>query len=107
MDFKEYQNKAGRTRNKKGYISETSNYALGMVCEAGEVGDIIKKHIFHEHTLDSDAIKKEIGDTLWYMANLCNVLEIDFNEVAELNMEKLLKRYPDGFSKEDSINRKE
>lgn len=107
MDFKEYQNKAGRTRNKKGYITETANYALGMVCEAGEVGDIIKKHIFHGHTLDVENVEKEIGDVLWYMANLCNVLELDLEEIAKGNIKKLEKRYPNGFSQEDSLNRKE
>ena len=107
MDFKEYQSKAGRTRNKKGYITETANYALGMVCEAGEVGDIIKKHIFHGHTLDVENVEKEIGDVLWYMANLCNVLELDLEEIAKGNIKKLEKRYPNGFSQEDSLNRKE
>ena len=107
MDFKEYQEQAGRTRNKNGYDLELANYSLGMVCEAGEVGDILKKHVFHKHILDIDEVKKEMGDVMWYLANLCNVLYIDMEEVAEMNINKLKARYPEGFSTDDSINRKE
>lgn len=108
MDFKEYQDKAGRTRNVRiGSHAEAVNYSLGMVCEAGEVGDIIKKWAFHDHEFDRDEIIKEIGDTMWYMANLCAAFDISMEEVAEKNIAKLKKRYPNGFSKEDSINRKE
>jgi NTP pyrophosphatase (non-canonical NTP hydrolase) len=78
-----------------------------MVCEAGEVGDILKKHIYHGHELDMDELKKEIGDVMWYMANLCNVLEIELDEIAIMNIEKLKKRYPNGFKVEDSVNREE
>lgn len=105
MDFKKYQMNSGRSRNRN--VNELANYALGMVCEAGEVGDILKKHVFHGHELDIDEIKKELGDTLWYMSNICNVLEIELDEVAKMNIEKLLKRYPKGFSNDDSINRKD
>ena len=108
MDFKEYQEKAGRTRNFRiGEHAEAVNYALGMVCEAGEVGDLFKKWAFHNHDFDRDEIIKEIGDTMWYMANLCNVFDIPMEEVAKKNIAKLKKRYPDGFKEDDSINRKE
>lgn len=108
MDFNEYQEKAGRTRNIRiGTHAEAINYALGMVCEAGEVGDIIKKWGFHEHEFDKDELVKEIGDTMWYMANLCKVFDISMEEVAKKNITKLKKRYPRGFDVEDSINRKE
>ena len=83
------------------------NYALGMVCEAGEVGDLLKKWAFHNHEFDRDEVIKEIGDTMWYMANLCNVFDISMEEVAKKNIAKLKKRYPEGFKEEDSINRKE
>ena len=52
MNIGRYQSSAGRTRNKNS--NELANYALGMVCEAGEVGDILKKHIFHGHELDME-----------------------------------------------------
>lgn len=108
MDFKEYQEKAGRTRNVRiGEHAEAINYGLGMVCEAGEVGDLLKKWAFHNHDFDRDEVIKEIGDTMWYMANLCTVFDISMEEVAKKNIAKLKKRYPDGFKEEDSINRKE
>lgn len=102
-EFREYQNQVQRTRNLDD--TELSNYALGLVCESGECGDIIKKHLFQGHELNIDEIKKELGDTLWYMANLCNVIGINLEDVAKENVEKLLKRYPNGFSKSDSVNR--
>lgn len=105
MNIGRYQSSAGRTRNKNS--NELANYALGMVCEAGEVGDILKKHMFHGHELDMDELKKEIGDVMWYMANICNVLEIELDEIAIMNIEKLNKRYPNGFKVEDSVNREE
>lgn len=108
MDFKEYQDKAGRTRNVRiGSHAEAINYSLGMVCEAGEVGDLLKKWAFHHHEFDRDEVIKEIGDTMWYMANLCTVFDISMEEVANKNIAKLKKRYPQGFTTDDSINRKE
>lgn len=110
MELKTYQELSTKFRNdKQDKKSEIANYALGLVCEAGEVGDIIKKVIFHEHDLEKekDEIIKELGDTLWYLVNLSSLLDIDISYVAEKNIEKLNKRYPNGFSKQDSRNRKE
>lgn len=108
MRFNDYQNLTGRTRNiTLSKEMELGNYALGMVCEAGEVGDALKKHIYHGHSLNSNDIIKEMGDTLWYMSNICTLLDIDFDEISIQNIKKLEKRYPEGFSKNDSINRVE
>lgn len=108
MKFNEYQELAKRTRNTKlSPEMELGNYALGLPCEAGEVGDILKKYIYHNHPLNTNEVIKEMGDTLWYMSNLCTLLEIDLEEVALQNINKLKERYPNGFSKNDSINRKE
>lgn len=70
------------------------------------MAELLKKHLFHGHTLDLDKLKKECGDVLWYVAYLCKVFQFDLNEVAELNIAKLKARYPDGFSSELSQNRK-
>lgn len=105
MEFNKYQELAGRTRNQNGYYEELANYALGMVCEAGEAGDVLKKHIFHYHILDEHDLRKELGDVLWYIANICNILEIPMSEIAELNISKLEARYPGGFNADKSINR--
>lgn len=101
--FKRYQEKIERTRSFKD--TELANYTLGLVCEAGELGDIIKKHLYHGHDIDKDKIVSELGDIMWYMGNVCNVLGIELEEVAQKNIEKLEKRYPNGFSNQDSINR--
>ncbi len=81
------------------------NGALGITGEAGEVADMIKKHVFHGHDLDIDSLVKEIGDVCWYVALLCTAIGVDMASVMEKNIEKLKTRYPEGFSEEASINR--
>lgn len=80
---------------------------LGMCGESGEVADYLKKYIFHEHPLDLEIVKKELGDVLWYIALCCDAINISIDEIMQINIDKLKKRYPDGFSKEASINRKD
>ena len=104
-----YQHLASRTANahKGPKTDRLANFALGLTGEAGEVADIIKKHIFHGHAIDMDDLVKELGDVLWYVSQLADVLEVDLSEVASQNIDKLKKRYPDGFSEQDSQNRKD
>ena len=86
---------------------ELLNGALGLTGEAGEVSDMIKKHIFHGHDLNRGELVKEIGDCAWYLALLCHAIDISLDEVLIANVEKLRNRYPEGFSSEASINRTE
>jgi len=86
---------------------ELLNGALGLTGEAGEVADMIKKHIFHGHELNRGELVKEIGDCAWYLALLCYAIEISLEEVMIANIEKLQNRYPEGFSESASINRTE
>lgn len=86
---------------------ELLNGALGLTGEAGEVADQIKKYIFHGHDLNRDDLIKEIGDVCWYVALLCDALEVDLEEVMRRNIDKLRNRYPEGFSEAASVNRKE
>jgi NTP pyrophosphatase (non-canonical NTP hydrolase) len=78
---------------------------LGLVGESGEVVDLIKKHVYHGHPLDSDKLLKELGDVLWYVAALATALDVELSEVAAKNIAKLTARYPEGFSSEASMNR--
>lgn len=78
---------------------------LGLTGEAGEVADILKKYIGHGHALDREKVVKELGDVLWYVAVLAHRMGWTLEDVALVNIEKLRKRYPDGFSSERSINR--
>lgn len=84
-----------------------ANSALGLVCEAGEFGDIIKKVLYQGHTLDKTKAVKELGDVLWYVELACIALDVSRDEVEQVVYDKLLARYPNGFSTDSSTNRKE
>lgn len=104
--FDEYQIAARVTANTGGNKRDRIlNWALGISGEAGEVVDMIKKFIFHNHSLDKEELIKEIGDILWYLANMAYELDEWFGDVADLNIDKLAARYPEGFSEERSVNR--
>ena len=105
MTLDEYQALARRTLGDRPHEQQLSNAALGLSGEAGEVADMLKKHLFHSHPLDRDALVKELGDCLWYVAAMATALDVDLGEVGARNIEKLRRRYPDGFSAERSMNR--
>lgn len=80
--------------------------ALGLVGEAAEASELIKKHIGHNHELNVEKLTLELGDVLWYLADLANIIGVDLKEVASKNLDKLKARYPDGvFNAEHSKNR--
>ncbi len=79
--------------------------AIGLAGEAGEVADHIKKGVFHRHGIDKDKLVKELGDNLWYIAALCTKLGVTLENVMQLNIDKLRKRYPDGYSSLASLER--
>jgi len=111
MDANEYQKAAARTLiDRPGFALSDADLllvwnALGLAGEAGEVADLVKKGILHQHGLDRDELKKELGDVLWYAAALCTRLGVDLSEVMQANIDKLIERYPDGFSTQDSRRR--
>lgn len=74
--------------------------------EAGEVASIIQK-IYQGHAYNHDHMKKEIGDVLWGIAELCEGLGFSMDDVAQTNIDKLKARFPDGFEAERSLHRKE
>ena len=80
---------------------------MGLNGEAGEAIDIMKKHMFHEHNLDKNHLAKELGDVAWYLALCADALGFTLEEVLTMNVEKLRRRYPDGFDVEKSKNRAE
>lgn len=105
MTFNEYQVLAQRT-SPSGH-SRIANGALGLAGEAGECADHVKKHLFQGHNLDCTHLAEEIGDVLWYCAELASGINRPLDEIAEQNIAKLRDRYPDGFDPERSINRGE
>ena len=80
---------------------------LGLNGEAGEVADLVKKAVFHEHGLNKDKLCEEIGDVLWYAAAICKTIGISLADAMEYNINKLNKRYPAGFSSDASRSRGE
>lgn len=108
MTANEYQQLVLRTVNKDLPLPmQLATFALGLGGEAGEVQDLIKKHLGHGHPLDRDKLNKELGDCGWYLAVLSYLNGTTLEEVFQQNIEKLKKRYPEGFSTEASLNRKE
>ena len=107
MTINEYQTAALRTA--PGDISQRdalNNVALGLCGEAGEFADIIKKHNFHDHPLDTVHAVKELGDVAWYLAVAAYCLGYDLESILQLNVDKLKARYPAGFDPERSQHRK-
>ncbi len=110
-DFDTYQDLALRTASSESLANPSTmlnSAALGLSGESGEIADLIKKIIFHGHPLDDttrDKIAKEIGDILWYCAMGAQGIGVGLGEIARMNVEKLKKRYPEGFSTERSLNR--
>lgn len=66
--------------------------ALGLAGEAGEVAEKVKKSIRGDGQLDADEVAKELGDVLWYIANLASDIGISLDTIAEKNLEKLKSR---------------
>ena len=85
--------------------------ALGMSAESGEFTEVVKKIVFQGKPVNDENIfhmKRELGDIMWYVAQACMALDTDFNEIIEMNVEKLKARYPGGeFDVHYSENRKE
>ncbi len=106
MDARAYQKEVTRTMNLgQAHKHALTNYALGLCGEAGEAGELVKKHVFHGHELDRVKVTKELGDVLWYAAALAEEAGISLGVVMEANVQKLKERYPEGFKSADSIAR--
>ena len=106
MRLNDYQKLVMRTaKSADGKRNTLLNIGLGLTGEAGEVADLIKKNAFHGHGLDNSKLIEEAGDVLFYLAWLADTLDVTFEHIADNNIRKLQKRYPEGFSEERSINR--
>ena len=111
MNANEYQKLAARTLlEKPGFEISPDQLmmvwaAIGLAGETGEVAELVKKGIFHQHGIDIETLKKELGDVLWYVAALCTQFHLNMSEIMQQNIEKLNVRYPNGFSSIDSKRR--
>ncbi len=122
MNIDDYQKQASRTMkhghagkkicfedifSDKNIDAELLMGAMGLCGESGELMDHMKKALFQGHEIDVDKIISEVGDVLRYVAAVATALNKDLSEIAQYNVEKLKKRFPNGFEEEKSINRDE
>lgn len=109
MTINDYQQAALRTANLLNFSKEgmLANGVLGLSGESGECADIVKKHLFQGHELDAEKLANELGDVAWYLALASYAIGYNLEKVLQMNVDKLRKRYPDGFSAERSIHREE
>jgi len=80
---------------------------MGLGGEGGEIVDYYKKILFHGHELNEQKLIDEAGDILWYVAAMATALDVTLEDIANYNIKKLRKRYPEKFTNELSINRSE
>ena len=107
MKVNEYQKLAMRTLNpeldKKDVLI---NSVMGLCGESGEAIDIVKKWLAQGHELDKEHLAKELGDIAWYLAEAATALDLSLEEILKANIEKLERRYPEGFDTRKSVERK-
>jgi len=108
MTVNEYQKLAMTTLNpaldRKDVLI---NGVMGLCGESGEAIDIVKKWLAQGHELDKEKLKKELGDIAWYLAETATALDLSLEDVLQGNIDKLKKRYPEGFDEERSIHRED
>lgn len=108
MEINEYQRLAMMTLNPELSRKDVLiNSVMGLCGESGEAIDIVKKWFAHGHELDKVHLIKELGDIAWYLAEAATALEVPLETILEANIEKLKKRYPEGFDTNRSITRLE
>lgn len=106
MQANDYQKEAMKLLNPKLDNKDVLiNGVMGLCGESGEVIDIVKKWLAQGHQLDKERMKSELGDVAWYLAETATALDVPLEQIFQANLDKLHKRYPQGFSTEDSANR--
>ena len=110
-DFVAFSDRVVSLDEKGANIERLLTGAVGINAEGGEVMEIVKKLIFQGKKWDNETIyhlKRELGDVMWYVTQCLIALETDVDEIVEMNIEKLKKRYPGGeFDAYYSENREE
>lgn len=81
------------------------NSVMGLCGESGEAIDIVKKWMAQGYELDKEHLAKELGDIAWYLAEAATALEIPLDDIFQANIDKLKKRYPEGFDIQKSLGR--
>ncbi|MBQ6876191.1 MAG: nucleoside triphosphate pyrophosphohydrolase family protein [Lachnospiraceae bacterium] len=106
MTINEYQKLAMTTLNPELSPKDVLiNGVMGLCGESGEAIDLVKKHLAQGHELNKEQLAKELGDIAWYLAETATAIGYPLEEILQMNIDKLKKRYPDGFAVERSVNR--
>ena len=106
MKVNEYQKLAMTTLNPKLNKKDVLiNSVMGLCGESGEAIDIVKKWMAQGHELNKEHLAKELGDIAWYLAEAATALDMSLEEVFQANIDKLKKRYPEGFETQNSLDR--
>lgn len=106
MTINEYQTLAMTTLNSEMARKDVLiNSVMGLCGESGEAIDIVKKWLAQGHELDKEHLAKELGDIAWYLAAAAYALDIPLEDVMQANIDKLKKRYPNGFETKKSLTR--
>ena len=108
MTINEYQKLAMTTLNPELDKKEVLiNSVMGLCGESGEAIDIVKKWMAQGHELDKEHFAKELGDIAWYLAEAATAIDMPLEDILQANIDKLKKRYPEGFDTEKSLHRTE
>lgn len=106
MEFKEYQEKAARTLAQlENPLMNELHMVMGLATESAEIVDVYKKHIAYGKELDDVNLQEEIGDIMWYIANLISMKNWNMSRILSTNIDKLSARYPEKFTEENAITR--
>ena len=99
-DFLALSDRMVQLDEKGANIERLLTASVGINAEGGEFLEIVKKMVFQGKSWNDETrthLIKELGDTMWYVAQACIALDVSFDEVIQTNIDKLMKRYPDGF----------
>ena len=80
------------------HILDMLHCVVGITGEAGELADAVKKHVFYSQQLDSANVQEELGDLMFYIQHFCNTIGLPLEYIISLNVEKLKRRYPNGYT---------
>jgi NTP pyrophosphatase (non-canonical NTP hydrolase) len=105
MDIDHYQQQANETANHALGDIRRLVACLGLAGEVGEFVDEYKKVIGHGHPINEEKLMKELGDVIWYIAEIATTFGWALSSVLERNIQKLQTRYPEKFTSTSSINR--
>ena len=105
MNLAQYQKLAARTINKElAQLQLLWHSLFGMASEVGEIHGLYQKE-YQGHKTDPEHLKKELGDLLWFVAEFATANGWNLDEIAQMNIDKLKARYPEGFEAEKSLHR--